>query len=87
MSFEESTEPITPDDQLEDVTEEIFGALSGLERCQMLCRPDLELFDTMSCFEVLDRKMDSRMHRAEALTPAKARQSGVLIQATDMSDS
>ena len=53
----------------------------------MLCRPDLELFDTMSCFEVLDRKMDSRMHRAEALTPAKARQSGVLIQATDMSDS
>lgn len=50
----------------------------------MLCKPELELFDTMSCFEVLDPKMDARMHRAEALTLTKARKTGVLIQSTDM---
>ena len=44
----------------------------------MLCKPDLELFDTMSCFEVLDKKMDSRAHRNEALTVKKAINYGIL---------
>ena len=72
---------MTPDDQLEDVTEEIFGALQSLSGCQMLCKPDLDMLDTMNCFEVLDPKMDARMHRKSAITPAKARQNGILIDA------
>lgn len=55
---------MTQDADLEDVTDEIFSALSGLKGTEILCKPDLELFDTMSCFEVMDPKMDSRMHRA-----------------------
>ena len=51
----------------------------------MLCTPDLELFDTMSCFEVLDPKMDARMHRGLALTPARARQDGILVEASQLS--
>ena len=29
----------------------------------MICKPELDLFDTMNCFEVMDPKMDARMHR------------------------
>ena len=47
----------------------------------MLCKPDLEMYDTMNTFEVLDPKMDCRMHRNLALTPAKAREQGILIDA------
>ena len=50
----------------------------------MLCKPDLDMFDTMSCFEVMDAKMDMRMHRKQALTPAKARQDGILVPASQM---
>ena len=50
------------------MTEEIFGALGNLSECQMLCKPELSLFDTMSCFEVMDPKMDARIHRREALS-------------------
>ena len=52
----------------------------------MLCKPDLSLFDTMSCFEVMDPKMDVRMHRAEALTAAKASANGVLIPSGQLSN-
>lgn len=58
VSFEEVTDPHTPEDQLEDVTNEIFESLGELTGCQMLCKPELELFETMSSFEVLDEKMD-----------------------------
>ena len=78
-SFEESTEPISPQDELEDVTEEIFGALGNLEGCQMLCKPSMDLFGTMSCFEVMDPKMDARMHRNDTLTLGMAREQGILI--------
>jgi len=54
VSFEEVTDPYTPEDQLEDVTNEIFESLGKLTGCQMLCKPELELFDTMSSFEVMD---------------------------------
>ena len=36
----------------------------------------------MSSFEVMDPKMDMRMHRKDALTPAKARKDGIIIAAT-----
>ena len=77
-SFDESTEPVTPDDQLEDVTDDIFGALELLGGCQMLCKPELDMFDTMSCFEVMDKKMDSRVHRNDAMTVKKAIQKDIL---------
>ena len=38
----------------------------------MLCKPELDMYDTMSCFEVMDKKMDSRVHRNEAMTVKKA---------------
>ena len=50
----------------------------------MLCKPDLDLFEMMSCFEVMDAKMDQRMHRKEVLTPAKARLNGVLVPASQL---
>jgi len=70
---------------LEDVTDEIFGSLNFLSGLQMLCKDELDLFDTMSCFEVMDHKMDSRMHRRESLTPAKAIQNGILIPVSQLS--
>ena len=51
----------------------------------MLCKPDLDLFDTMSCFEVMDPKMDARMHRKDVQTVQKAVDEGVLIQADKLS--
>ena len=60
------------------MTEEIFGALGNLSECQMLCKPELSLFDTMSCFEVMDPKMDARIHRREALSQQKAKANGIL---------
>ena len=69
------------------MTEEIFGALGSLTDCQMLCKPDLDLYDTMSCFECMDPKMDARMHRNEVLTPAKARDQGILIPAAELTPS
>ena len=67
-----------PED-LEDVTDLIFDSLKDLSGCQMLCKPDLDMFDTMSCFEVMDAKMDSRMHRKEVTTIKKAVEQGILI--------
>ena len=36
----------------------------------MLCKSNLDLHETMSCFEVMDPKMDARMLRAQVMTPA-----------------
>lgn len=44
----------------------------------MLCKPDFDLNDTMSAFEVGCPKMDVRFHRKEVVTPKKARQLGHL---------
>ena len=51
----------------------------------MLCKPNMDLFNTMSCFEVMDAKMDARMHRGESLTLSKAREQGILIPAEELS--
>lgn len=45
----------------------------------MLCKPTLDLFDSMSSFEVMDIKMDARMQRKLPLTPKQAKQSGILL--------
>lgn len=69
------------------MTEEIFDALKNLNGCEMLCKPDLSLFDTMSCFEVMDLQMDARIHRKEALTASKARARGILKPVETLTDS
>jgi hypothetical protein len=63
---------------LEDVTELIFKSTEHLTGMQMLCKPTLDLFDTMNSFEVMHDKMDSRMHRAAALTVKAAKEQGII---------
>ena len=46
----------------------------------MLCLPELELFDTMNSFEIMDAKMDSRMHRKTALTIKAAAERGIFVK-------
>ena len=74
-----------PED-LEDVTDLIFSGVKDLSGCQMLCKPDLDLFDTMSCFEVMDPKMDARMHRKDVPNVQKAVENGSLIKADLLTD-
>ena len=71
-SFEEEAEVDTSPDQLEDITSDLFQTLTVLEGTQMLCNPNFDLNDSMSSFEVMDPKMDCRMHRKLVLTPKKA---------------
>ena len=68
-TFEDEVDVETPADQLEDVTEDIFKSLEKLSGTQMLCKPSLDLFDSMSSFEAMDPKMDTRMHRRLLYTP------------------
>jgi len=44
----------------------------------MLCKPTLDLFDSMSSFEAMDPKMDIRMHRILPHKPMEAKQQGLL---------
>jgi len=44
----------------------------------MLCKPSFDLFDSMNSFEAMHDKMDSRMHRASALTLKVARETGII---------
>ncbi len=37
----------------------------------MLCKPNLDLAETMNCFEVMDPKMDARMQRKLVMSPTK----------------
>jgi hypothetical protein len=46
----------------------------------MLCLPELELFDTMNSFEIMDVKMDSRMHRKTALSIKTATEKGIFVK-------
>ena len=70
MSFEEHT---TDDDGLEDITELVFStATTKLEGTQMLCKPQLDLNETMSSFECMHPKMDARMARAKVIHPKNA---------------
>ena len=51
----------------------------------MLCQPQFDLNDPMSSFEVMDPKMDSRMHRKQAMSIKVATEKGILL--TEFSDS
>jgi len=72
QEFEEEKDVYTKPEELEDVTDLIFGTLKTLKGTQMLCKPELDLYDTMSCFEVMDPKMDNRMHRRGVKTAKQA---------------
>jgi len=51
----------------------------------MLCADDFDMFETMSAFEVMDKKMDPRVGRKNVTTPQKALSNGKLIMAGDES--
>lgn len=55
---------------LEDITQLIFDTASNLEGTQMLCKENLDLAETMNCFEVMDPKMDARMLRKSVMSPS-----------------
>ena len=69
LTFEDQTDVETPSEQLEDITSEIFESLTRLKGTQMLCKPTLDLFDSMSSIEIMDPKMDIRMKRRLLHTP------------------
>ena len=83
--FEDESDVETDANELEDVTDFIMDSVQHLTGTQMLCRPGLDLADTMSCFEVMDPKMDSRMHRKTVMTVPKAQAAGILVKPCEMS--
>ena len=85
IDFEDKSDVETDANDLEDVTDFIMDSVKHLTGTQMLCNPGLDLADTMSCFEVMDPKMDSRMHRKKVMTVPKAQADGILTKPSDMS--
>lgn len=79
LSFEEVHDVETSEDQLEDITELLFSTTNQLEGTQMLCKDNLDLFETMSCFEVMDPKMDTRMHRKQVLNLKDAQKGNIIV--------
>ena len=50
----------------------------------MICKPNLDLFDTMSSFEVMDPKMDMRMHRKLVPALKAAKENKVLLMKDEL---
>ena len=50
----------------------MFSTVGKLEGIQMLCKPSLDLNETMSSFECMHPKMDARMARAQVIHPKTA---------------
>jgi hypothetical protein len=69
VSFEDH---LTSDGGLEDITELVFSTAIKLEGTQMLCKPSLDLCETMSSFECMHPKMDARMVRNSVIHPKTA---------------
>jgi hypothetical protein len=65
----ESEDPTPASDDLEDITQEIKEGVKSLTGIQMLCKPNLDLNETMSSFEVMHPKMDARMKRHQIPKP------------------
>ena len=61
------------------MTSLVLDSIPKLKGVEMLCKEDLDLFDTMSAFECMDPKMDVRMHRKSVVGPKKARDQGLLL--------
>ena len=56
-------EPVENDD-FEDLTNEIFNVVDGhLKDMEMIAEPNFSFEDTMTSFELMDKKMDLRMQR------------------------
>ena len=80
MNEFESIDPITPDQTcLEDVTKLIFNAVEHLNDCEFLAKQDFDLNETMSAFESMDSKMDTRLKRNEVPHPRELIRKGILI--------
>ena len=75
----EPQDPVTPAEDLEDITDIVFKALDYLKDCEFLAKPDFDLNETMSAFEALDPKMDMRLKRNEIPHPRKMIKDGKLI--------
>jgi len=46
----------------------------------MLCKDNMDLFETMSCFEVMHKKMDARMLKGSVLGPKTCKRTVDLTQ-------
>ena len=57
----------------------------GLKQAELLSTPRFQIERTMSAFEVMDKKMDIRLHAREAMTPKKALKLGVIKSAKNLS--
>lgn len=82
----EKVEVPTPEEQLEDVTDQIFNALEHLNDCEFLAKPDFDLNETMSAFESMDPKMDMRLRRFEVPHPVQLISKGTLIVDRPLTD-
>ena len=48
-------------EDFEDITDELFGVVDNdLEDCSLICAPSFTFEETMTSFELMDRKMDMR---------------------------
>ena len=72
---------------MEDVTDLIFNACEQLPDLKFIAKEDFDLYDTMSSFEIMDKKMDVRKARNEALTVEKAEAKGILKSKLNEKDS
>ena len=51
-------------DDFEDFTKELFDAVDNeLEDCGLICAPSFTFDETMTSFELMDKKMDMRFQR------------------------
>ncbi len=75
----EAGDAITPNDQLEDVTDLVFKALEHIKDCEFLAKPDFDMNETMSAFEAMDAKMDVRLKRNDVPHPLKLIKESILI--------
>ena len=56
----------------------------GLKQGDILSTPRFQMEKTMSAFEVMDKKMDIRLHAREAMTPKRGLKAGVIKLAKDL---
>jgi hypothetical protein len=48
-------------EDFEDITDELFGIVDNdLEDCNLICAPSFTFEETMTSFELMDKKMDMR---------------------------
>ena len=55
-----------------------------LKDLEFIAKPDFDLNESMTAFEVMDQKMDLRLRRKEFMHPLKAIEKGLLISERDL---